>query len=244
MTGLAASVFIAALLGSVHCAGMCGGLACFVAGTGGSLRTTAAYNGGRLAAYLALGALGGAAGAGFDRAGALAGWSHPAALIAGTLMIAWGGVTALQAFGVRTRALAMPAVAREALAGSLRALSGRSPTERALALGLLTPLLPCGWLYAFVATAAAAGSPLRGAAVMGVFWAGTVPMMAALGLGLQKAFGPMRARLPAITSIALVVIGLLTVAGRFRPMPAPETAPHRHVSALAIHSSGLDHAQR
>ena len=31
---LIASVFVAALLGSAHCAGMCGGLACFVAGTG------------------------------------------------------------------------------------------------------------------------------------------------------------------------------------------------------------------
>jgi hypothetical protein len=241
---LAASVFVAALLGSAHCAAMCGGLACFVAGSGGSVRSTAAYNGGRLAAYLSLGALGGAAGAGFDRAGALAGWSRPAAVVAGSLMIAWGGFTALQALGLRARLPAMPAAARGALAAALRALSGRSPTERGLALGLLTPLLPCGWLYAFVATAAATGSPLHGAAVMGVFWAGTVPIMATLGLGLQRAFGPMRARLPAATSFALVVIGLLTVAGRFKPMSGRQAGPHRNAPALEAPSSGLAHDER
>jgi len=235
---LAASVFVAALLGSAHCAGMCGGLACFVAGSSGSARSTAAYNGGRLVAYVALGVLAGAAGAGFNRAGTLAGWSRPAAVVAGTLMIAWGAFTALQAFGLRAPALAMPAVARDALASSLRALSGRSPTERGLALGLLTPLLPCGWLYAFVATAAATGSSLRGAAVMGVFWAGTVPMMAALGIGLQRTFGPLRARLPALTSVALVVIGLLTVAGKFKPMSDGQAAPHRHAASLEARSPG------
>lgn len=236
MIALATSVFVAALLGSAHCAGMCGGLACFVAGSGGSARSTLTYNGGRLVSYLALGVLGGAAGAGFDRAGALAGWSRPAALVAGTLMIAWGAATALQAFGLRVRAVTMPAVAREALAGSLRALSGRSPSERGLALGLLTPLLPCGWLYAFVATAAATGSPWRGAAVMGAFWAGTVPIMAALGAGLQRAFGPLRARLPVLTSVALIVIGLLTVAGKFKPMSAHESAPHQHTPPTATRS--------
>ncbi len=233
MIALAASVFIAALLGSAHCAGMCGGLAGFVAGSGGSARSTAAYNGGRLVSYLALGAIAGAAGAGFDRAGALAGWTRPAAIVAGLLMVTWGGASALQAFGVRFRLLAMPAIGRDALAGSLRVLRDRSPAERGLALGLLTPLLPCGWLYAFVATAAATGSPLRGATVMGVFWAGTVPVMATLGLGVQRALGPLRTRLPAITSIALVVIGLLTVAGKFTPMAAHNMAPHTNETGPA-----------
>ena len=61
---------------------------------------------------------------------------------------------------------------------------------------------------------------------MGVFWLGTVPMMAALGLGLQRGLGPLRTRLPAMTSIALVVIGLLTVAGKFTPLSAREEMTH------------------
>ncbi|MFI5312176.1 MAG: sulfite exporter TauE/SafE family protein, partial [Gemmatimonadales bacterium] len=212
MIPLVASVFIAALFGSVHCAGMCGGLACFVSGgERAGARAAVAYNGGRLASYLALGALAGVAGAGFDRMGAIAGVARPAAIVAGFLMIVWGGASALAAAGVRMPSLRAPSRAGAALAGALRAVRERPATERGLVLGVLTPLLPCGWLYAFVATAAAAGTAPRGALVMAAFWAGTVPMMASLGLGVQRATGPLRRRLPALTAAALVVIGLLTI---------------------------------
>ena len=52
---------------------------------------------------------------------------------------------------------------------------------------------------------------------MAVFWSGTVPAMVALGLGVQRALGPFRTKLPAITAAAMMVIGLLTVVGKFRP---------------------------
>ena len=216
MIALVASVFAAALLGSVHCAGMCGGLACVVSGGArAGARAAAAYNGGRLASYLALGVLAGTAGAGFDRMGAVAGVARPAAIVAGFLMIVWGGASAIAAAGVRMPWLRTPARAGAVLASIMRSVRERPATQRGLVLGVLTPLLPCGWLYAFVATAAAAGTPLRGALVMVTFWAGTVPMMASLGLGLQLAAGPLRRRLPALTSATLVVIGLLTITGKF-----------------------------
>ena len=71
MIALVVSVFIAAFLGSAHCAAMCGGLACFVAGDTHAARATAAYNGGRLIAYAILGAIAGTIGAGFDQAGSI-----------------------------------------------------------------------------------------------------------------------------------------------------------------------------
>jgi len=46
-----------------------------------------------------------------------------------------------------------------------------------------------------------------------------VPALAALGVTAQAAFGPLRRRLPMLTAALLVAIGLLTVAGKFRPMP-------------------------
>lgn len=216
MIALAGSVFVAALLGSVHCAGMCGGLACFVSGgTRAGFGATVAYTGGRLGSYLVLGTLAGVAGAGFDRMGAIAGVARPAAIVAGFLMVVWGGASALAAAGVRMPSLRASPRAASRLAAVMRSVRDRPAPERGLVLGLLTPLLPCGWLYAFVATAAAAGTPFRGALVMAAFWAGTVPMMASLGLGLQQAAGPLRRRLPALTSAALVVIGLLTITGKF-----------------------------
>lgn len=232
MIALVASVFVAALLGSAHCAAMCGGLACFVSGNSRDARATAAYNGGRLFSYAVLGALAGAAGAGFNQAGGVVGIARPAAIVAGTLMIIWGGATALAAAGVPMPSLRAPAAAQRLLGGVMRAVRERSPAQRGLLLGLLTPLLPCSWLYAFVATAAATGSAPRGLAVMAVFWAGTVPAMATLGLGVQAALGPLRKRLPAITAATMVVIGLLTITGKFSAMvhSPPSVSAHGHAN--------------
>ena len=47
MIGLVASVFVAAFLGSAHCAAMCGGIACFASGRDGGGGAIAAYNGAR-----------------------------------------------------------------------------------------------------------------------------------------------------------------------------------------------------
>ncbi len=225
MTALALSVFVAALLGSVHCAGMCGSFACLASGGDAShgrhaLRSTAAYNLGRLVAYAALGAIAGAAGAGLDRLGAVAGVARPAAIAAGVLLMLWGLASLLAHLGVRLPALAVPPALASRIARGVRAVQQRPPMLRGLALGLLTAALPCGWLYAFVATSTAAGSAPAGALVMAAFWTGTVPMMAAVGLGAQRLLGPARRHLPAFTAVVLVVLGALTVAGRF--------APHAH----------------
>ena len=231
MSALVFSVFVAALVGSVHCAGMCGSFACLASGGdasrgGGALRSTAAYNLGRLLSYMTLGAAAGAAGAGLDKMGAVAGLARPAAIVAGVLLILWGLASLLATFGVRLPALAVPPALASRIARGVRAVQDRPPVVRGLALGVLTAALPCGWLYAFVATSAAAGSALNGATVMAAFWTGTVPMMAAVGLGAQRLLGPARKHLPAFTAVVLVVLGSLTVAGRF--------APAVHVAATEV----------
>ena len=215
MIEVVGAVLAASLLGSPHCAGMCGGFVCFYSGQGGGSRWSShlAYNGGRLLSYLGLGVAAGMFGAGVDRIGAAAGWARPAAIAAGTLMIVWGGVTLLRARGIRIplpRLRALPRVSRLLV----ERLRDHPPAVRALLLGLFTTLLPCGWLYAFVATAAGTGSVPAAMAVMGAFWVGTVPVLAGLGLASQRAFGPLRRHLPAIPAAALVIIGLLTLTGR------------------------------
>lgn len=231
MIALAGSVFVAGLLGSAHCAGMCGSFACLASGGDGSrgphlLRSSAGYNVGRLLSYAALGALAGAAGAGLDRAGAVAGFARPAAVVAGLLLILWGTASLLAALGVRIPALEVPPALATRLARAMRGVQEQPPVLRALAIGALSAALPCGWLYAFVATSAAAGSAFGGAVVMGAFWLGTVPMMAAVGLGAQRLLGRFRTRLPVVTAAVLVLLGALTVAGRFGPMAQahPSTA--------------------
>ena len=227
MTSLLASVLLARLLGSPHCAGMCGGFVAFYAGGDGRGRTGphVAYNLGRLASYTALGLLAGAIGSGVDQVGALAGWGRIAAALAGGVMVAWGGSTLLAAAGVSLSHPATPVAARRWLVCALHAVRSRPATVRALVMGLVTTLIPCGWLYAFVAVAGGTGQPLAGAVVMSLFWLGTLPVMAGLGLLAQSALGPLRRRLPLFTASLLVVFGLLTIAGKFRPMPAMHHTP-------------------
>ncbi|MCA8923208.1 MAG: sulfite exporter TauE/SafE family protein, partial [Planctomycetes bacterium] len=90
------------------------------------------------------------------------------------------------------------------------------PRTYAALLGLLTPLLPCGWLYVFAVVAAGTASPLRGAAVMAAFWLGTVPILFALALGLQAAAQRLRSAAPALGGLLLVGVGALLVADRGR----------------------------
>ena len=231
MIALASSVFVAGLLGSAHCAGMCGSFACLASGGDASrgpvvLRSTAAYNLGRLLSYSALGALAGAAGAGLNAAGAIAGFARPAAIVAGVLLILWGLASLLAALGLRIPSLDVPPALATHVARAVRVVQERPPAVRALAIGALSAALPCGWLYAFVATSAAAGSALGGATVMAAFWLGTVPLLAAVGLGAQRMLGRFRSRLPVVTESVLVILGVLTVAGRFSPMVS-----HAHTMA-------------
>lgn len=227
---VAIGVLVASLLGSMHCAGMCGPFVAFYTGSEPDprrhlARAHVAYNAGRLAAYLTLGAVAGAVGAGLDRVGMAAGVGRLAAIVAGTLMVLWGGAVLLALRGVRLPLLRAPAALLRAVNAVVARVRSWPPAARAGVTGLMTALLPCGWLYAFVATAAGTGSPVRAALVMAVFWAGTLPVMLSLGLGLQRLTGPLRARLPAVTATVVVVLGLLSIAGRLRPMDHAAVQP-------------------
>ena len=219
MTG-ALAILVASLLGSPHCAAMCGPFVAFYAGSPGmgdqAPRVHGAYSLGRLVAYALLGTLAGALGSGLDRAGTLAGIGRPAAVAAGALMIAWGASTILATRGVRVGVLHPPRWMQRAVTGVLSRVRVRPPVVRALVTGLATALLPCGWLYVFVAAAAGSGSAVRGAAMMTVFWTGTLPVMVSMGLGIQRLARPLRARLPVVTAAAVVALGIFTIATRLR----------------------------
>jgi len=214
---LIGSILASSLLGSPHCAAMCGGFACFYARDPGAARpwlAPLAYNGGRLLSYALLGALAGTLGAGVDAAGRMAGLARPAGVLAGVLMVGWGAATIFRAMGARLPGGSALGPARGVLMRAVQRMERRPPVLRAATLGLLTTLLPCGWLYVYVATAGGTGSPGLGALVMAAFWLGTVPMLAGMGVAVQRLSGPLRRRLPVFTAAVLIVIGLLTAAGR------------------------------
>lgn len=219
MTALVVTVFLASLVGSLHCAAMCGPLVAVYAGADPSHGWRRGlghvfYSGGRLLAYATLGAAAGGLGAALDLAGRLAGIQRVTAIAAGALIALWGLVSLLQARGIDVGRLALPAFVRRMLGRVMVQVRDKPPMLRALIIGLASALLPCGWLYAFVVAAAGTSSAARGALVMSVFWAGTVPVMVSLGLGLQAMAGPLRRHLPVISAVALIIVGLLAVVTR------------------------------
>ncbi len=216
---LALAVFAASLLGSVHCAAMCGAFVCFyTAGPQGSRAAEAAghgaYNVGRLIAYLSLGVVAGVLGLGVDTVGAARGLTQGAAIVAGVLMIGWGAHALLVAGGVRVAGPAVPLSWQQAMGRAILQVRESPPVTRAFVTGLATALLPCGWLWAFVITAAGTGSPLAAAATMALFWTGTLPMMLAVGAGARRLSGRLGARLPVLSAMVVIALGALSIGGR------------------------------
>lgn len=156
----------AGLTGSLHCALMCGPLACV--GGGGKPGPALAWHAGRFSSYALLGALLGGAGA-----AALSGYG--AALKPWlTLVMATGLVITALDLGRRWKPPAPVAQISRRVAG----VSAKfSPPARALTLGLITPLLPCGLLWGMALASAAAGGALEGAALLGAFAAGSAPAL-------------------------------------------------------------------
>ncbi len=249
MNAVLLTVFVASLLGSLHCAGMCGGLVAFYAGTDASsglrrLLSHAAYNGGRLIGYLVLGLAAGAVGAALNVAGALAGIQRIALTAAGIVMITWGLIALLQIRGYRIFRNGGHSRLQQIIRKAFAIASRKPPMVRAGTVGVLSALLPCGWLWAFVVIAAGTGSAAAGALVMAVFWAGTVPILLAVGLGAQLIASPVRRLAPSLTAILLVVLGLLAIIGR-PPTSAAAMAKHRAMTAgeSADNARQMDHSE-
>jgi sulfite exporter TauE/SafE len=233
---LVAGVLVASLLGSVHCAAMCGAFVCaYNARNGHGLfdnsRANAAYHGGRLVSYTALGAVAGALGAGADRIGALVGIGRVAAALAGLLLVAWAVATIAMSFGVHAgpwRTLAarsVPGSMQRVFGGALARARHASPVVRAGSFGLLTTLIPCGWLYVFVATAAGTASAAAGAGVMAVFWVGTVPALTLVSVGATRILGPIARRMPIVAAALVLALGVLALSGRVQPGFARTPSP-------------------
>jgi len=180
---IAGGLFATALFGSfAHCMPMCGPFVLMQAREGGDGpglgRLTGAflprYHAGRLITYIVLGAVAGAAGDVVTSRGAL---RLPLAFLLGAAALAF----LLQAVAHLGKLPVGPLAALTRLLADLVVpLAARRPGG--FRLGLLLGLLPCGFLYAALAAAAATGSVIGGASAMAAFGAGTVPGLVVVGL--------------------------------------------------------------
>jgi sulfite exporter TauE/SafE len=238
-------VFVVGLAGSIHCAGMCGGIVTAMSTFGVSSQNRTlhrarsnvrfleltpnwghvlAYNAGRIVSYMTAGALAGGLAQGARGMAALAGvqlgfyWLANAMLVALGLylMNAWRGLAVLEQGGRVLWQRAQPVIGP--------AMKNLMPADTALksfALGALWGWLPCGMVYSALATALLSGSAANGAAMMLAFGLGTLPMLTGLGLLGARLTQTMQRRPVRITCGLLVlafgVIGLARAAGGITP---------------------------
>ena len=199
------TAFILGLVGSLHCAGMCGPLALALPPAGNStlgyVGGRVAYNLGRIITYCAMGLAGGVVG----KSLVLAGVQRWMSIALGVLLI-----TGLMAS--RKLALAKPVTL---LVGQLKAAMGSLLKQRSFlalgVLGLLNGLLPCGLVYVAATGATATGGVLEGAEYMAAFGIGTVPMMLAISLSGKLVPVTLRLKLQKAIPVSVFLLGALLI---------------------------------
>lgn len=207
-------IFMGGLIGSSHCIGMCGPLALALGATDArltaNLRRQLAFSTGRICTYGFGGAV--AAFAGLW----LAHWSWLAVGLQAALAV-FGGV-ALVILGLSTVGL-LPRLNLNWVATHpcttgvwLKSLLTSPKLTGAFLSGVFTGFIPCGLVYAFLATAASSGDVLRGWLVMVTFGAGTVPLLVIAGCGGTLMSVTTRARVLKFAAWCLVVAGIISVA--------------------------------
>lgn len=197
------TAFALGLVGSLHCAGMCGPLALALphAGTAGVgyFAGRIAYNTGRVITYCGLGVLFG-----------LLGQTLVVAGVQRWVSIALGVLLLMGLFASRRLALWRPVTRLvEQLKTRMSVLLRRRSFVSLGVLGLLNGLLPCGLVYVACAGATATGHLVSGVQYMAAFGVGTVPMM--LAISLSGKLVPMSLRLKLTKAIPISVFLVATL---------------------------------
>lgn len=221
-------MFAVGLLGSVHCAGMCGGIvgalsvapaigrpvpiAVRAAAPPAPLVNALAYNTGRIGSYMLAGALAGGLAQGAHALAKLPALQAGAYWLANLmlaalglyLMDAWRGLARLEQGGQFVWRAVKPL---------LRRIGPLDGPGRMLVAGGVWGWLPCGMVYSVLVTAMLSGSAADGALVMLAFGLGTLPMLLSLGMLGARLRGWLRSpRMRLACGVLVLGFGLLGLA--------------------------------
>jgi len=203
------SAFIVGLVGSAHCAGMCGPIALalplqsdnwFRRVAGGLI-----YNLGRIFTYMLLGAIFGVLGKGLH----MAGFQLWTSVVIGALMIALVLVPLLFK--------KMPSVNNIFESYSARLLTGfrkmfrKGDSASLFGIGLLNGILPCGLVYVAVAGAINTGDVVTSMMYMALFGAGTIPVMLAVSIAGTMISLKLRIFINKLSPYVIVLLGVLFI---------------------------------
>ena len=203
------SALVLGIMGSFHCAGMCGPIAIALPLHGntvsGKIFGGSLYNLGRTITYGIMGALFGMLGQGL----ALIGFQQKISVIMGSLMII---------------SVLFPALFRNqyslekswfSFVGKLKSTIGKMFSIRSYSslffIGMLNGLLPCGLVYMAIAGAIGTGSIGLGTLYMILFGLGTIPMLLGISLAGNLLSQTVRKRINKLIPIMVVLVGIFFI---------------------------------
>ena len=203
------SAFVLGIMGSFHCAGMCGPIAIALPlhgnSVGGKIFGGSLYNLGRTITYGIMGMLFGLLGQGV----AMIGFQQKISVIMGSLMII---------------SVLFPALFKNqysmnkswfSLVSKLKSSIGRMFSIRSYPslffIGMLNGLLPCGLVYMAIAGAIGTGSVSMGTLYMILFGLGTIPMLLGISLAGNLLSLTVRKRINKLIPLMVVVVGIFFI---------------------------------
>jgi sulfite exporter TauE/SafE len=203
------TAFIVGLVGSAHCAGMCGpiALALPLKSDNWFTRVSGAivYNTGRIITYMLLGAIFGMLGKGLH----MAGFQLWASIIIGILMIVMVVVPLVFKKMPSLNNVFEGYSAR--LLGGFRNMFRKGGMPSLFGIGLLNGILPCGLVYVAVAGAINSGDIVSAMLYMALFGAGTIPVMLAVSLAGTMISLNLRIFINKLSPYVIVLLGVLFI---------------------------------
>ncbi|HYQ56408.1 MAG TPA: sulfite exporter TauE/SafE family protein [Draconibacterium sp.] len=203
------SALILGLMGSFHCAGMCGPIAIALPLHGNTVPQKifggTLYNLGRTLTYGVMGAIFGYVGQGLQ----LIGFQQKVSVIMGALMI----ISVL--FPKLFKNQYKMDKSWSSAVGKLKKKIGEMFSIRSFQslffIGMLNGLLPCGLVYMAIAGAIGTGGIAEGSLYMILFGLGTIPMLLAISLAGNVMSLAVRKRINKLIPVLVVVVGILFV---------------------------------
>jgi sulfite exporter TauE/SafE len=201
--------FMAGILGSGHCIGMCGALvsAFFMKASPTSAAPYAAYHAARLSVYTFIGLLAALLGAALVSTGLIGKVQGILQIIAGLVVILLG-LDILGLSPVRVHVTLLPVAWLRRAFGKA---ASKGNVAGAAAGGLVNGFMPCSLTLAMAVKATTVSEPWQGPLLMLVFGLGTLPSMLFVSLAFGKLGTRVRGWLLKGAAVIVIAMGIATL---------------------------------
>lgn len=208
-------LFVAGILSSMHCVGMCG---CFVTAysvniTGNFFNKSIAhllYSLGRITTYTLLGAIMGTIGSSMYFLAKMAGIQNWLTVFAGAIMV-YLGLEQLQLVPKIPVLKKFEGSFFKKFGKYYYGLSKKQGVFFTYPIGVVLGFLPCCVLYTVEMQAMTTGSPLKGALSMLFFGLGTIPAMFSFGMVVNTLSSKLREKVLNLASYVIILLGFVSI---------------------------------